>query len=194
MPNPTINIHKLGYHSWDHETSDVGNRWLSEGGFFAVIDSVDYQYHQLGGATGRKYRWQDVTIQVDAAAGGTGTTETGFTRLTLIARLTAIKYPVSMTLAMVDIVGLISADGGNTLTTGSDGGLYATSGGTGSTPHNDKVIHTTGVTITVPAGFSCIITNLTDIYSTVVFTVSGTDLTIVSGAVTGELLLINGKY
>lgn len=60
-------------------------------------------------------------------------------------------------------------------------------------PYNKKEIYT-GIDITVPSGFSGIITNLTNIYSVVTFTVSGTNLSITGGVDNGELLLINGKF
>lgn len=65
--------------------------------------------------------------------------------------------------------------------------------GAGSTPHNAKVQYG-GMPITVPAGFSGIVTNLNTIYSYVEYTITGTEMTITGGVEEGELLLINGKY
>lgn len=66
-------------------------------------------------------------------------------------------------------------------------------GGITITPYNVKVKYV-GSIITVPAGFTGIITNLNDTYADVTFTVSGTTLTVTGGANNEEILLINGKY
>ena len=66
-------------------------------------------------------------------------------------------------------------------------------GSVGATPFNTKAVFDE-TAITVPAGFTGIITNLNNTYSDVTFTVSGTSLTVTGGADGGDLLLINGKY
>jgi hypothetical protein len=86
----------------------------------------------------------------------------------------------------------VSLNGGTPIFADINGNMDLTIPTGGTTPFNLKIKYE-DIDITVPNGFTGIVTNLNDIYVDVSFTVLGTNLTVTSGAGNGDMLLINGQ-
>ena len=128
----TIEIRRKTNKVWQHVSSDLGTYIVSK--MYCKTNGDTFQIVESGGSKRGEYNFSDITIYDDVNSGGA---EIFASSELLMKRLEALNYVGFYYDGEVLPANLISTDASNDINLGTDGKLFSSGGGAGSTDWSD---------------------------------------------------------
>ncbi len=182
----TLKIVKTGTNKFWHIHNDMDASKFILSSFSATLDGNKFNIVQVDGAVRFTYLVENITIQ-DQSTGGVD--ETFVSPIIFWNRLIALNYTpfflIPTTGLTTDVLDALN----NAYAPNASNPYVTLSQLGGSVSSQITKIFFDESAVTVPAGFTGAVINLTQPNSTVTYTVSGTSMTITGGADDGDVLI-----
>ena len=141
----TLEIRRKTNKVWQHFSSDLGTYIVSK--MYCKTNGDIFKIVEHGGSQRGEYDFSDVTIYDDVNSGSAETFESAEL---LMKRLEALSYVGFYYDGEVLPANLISTDASNNITLGTDGNLFSSGGGGGSTDWSDLTNFASLTSATLP--------------------------------------------